>query len=147
MLHLSFGIKYSSYLKTRVNIANKAKCKKTEIKIEETIFEKNSILDLRCFKVFSNTIDEMKFCFINKTHKISFMILSNFALFIKYGIVGLFGFLFCISFFINIDYFNKEDSETVVFGLLASIIFLSFFIIYITLKIKIFKMIKVLGQL
>lgn len=138
LIHLNFGIKYCSFLRTDVNINQNHK--KASIKIEETEIENTPVLKLRCFKAKSGFVTNTYSCF-DKKHKATFWISCLFALFIKYGIMATVGLIFCLGIVIDSNVF-LESAQSVVFCFIALIVFLGFFVKYIYELIRTLKISK-----
>ncbi|MCM1285282.1 MAG: hypothetical protein NC213_06335 [Acetobacter sp.] len=140
--HLRFKINYSSYLKTIVNIIPD-KYKRPRLIIKEKIYIKNNLLELHCLDVDNiECVDCCKYKCVNMQHKLALYFSCKFAIVLKYGILGIVGLLFCISLFLDFDSFLNDGTGAMVCYIIASIIFITYFIVFFIKSIWLFKIIK-----
>ncbi len=137
LLHFRFGIKYSSYLKTGIDI--KPNCKKMSVRIKEALYKATPIIELRCFEI-KDFASQSSYACLNKAHKSSFLLCSHLALLVKYGIIAFVGLLFILSFLLNPDLIGNESADVITFSILAALIFAVFIVLYVIRLIQIIKL-------
>lgn len=142
--HFSFKLKYSSYLKTFVNISPD-KYKRQRLIIKESSYIKSNVLELLCLTVDDcECIDSCEYKCADKQHKSALYFSCKAAIILKYGIIGIVGLLFCISLFLDFDSFLNDGAGAMVCYIVAAIIFTAFFVMYLIKSIWLLKVIRII---
>lgn len=137
---LRHKINYTTYVKTVVT-KNSQNIKRQNIEIKESVFIKNSELELRCLDVVENTdLINNQFEFVDKQQKLAVVLSYLFIIGIKYGWIGIVGIFALLISLLDPIFFAESEIE-------LFIIIVFCFCFLIAYMIKSIQLIKILNAL